>query len=278
MTSLPTAGPAPGNETPRPGTLELAGLSLGVRAQRARVAVPVAFGVALAHLALRLLPAPLPLIVDSVELVVLSVLVVVRPSSPFRTILSAWMLVLIVPIAQVIGRDGFPAPIAQLVGASAVALAAVFAVRGPWGLARHRFALSLDRTIAPQAALLAVAVLLAAIAVALGMRPAPLLAGAAGGDRLVAGLTAVVGGSAGEVLFRGVLLFAVLGLVRSVPISALGTALLAAAAGAVPGASLGMLVLSTLLGLAAGLVAARTSSVTGAIAAHALYFGLVAVA
>ena len=108
--------------------------------------------------------------------------------------------------------------------------------------------------------------------------PAPDVPGATGGGQLVLALTAAVGGGAEEILVRGALLFAVRGLVGTAPVAIVGTAVLAAFAGSAPGASLGVIAFSTLFGIAAGAAAARTSSVAGAVAAHALYSGLLILA
>ncbi len=260
----PAAGPpattVPADDSPRP-----------------RQALTLLLALAAAHLLVRSLPAPATLLVSSVELVALATFAVLRPSSSYRPLLSAWMVALIIPIANAMGHDGYEGLLARLVSAVAITTAAVFALRGPWGLGRATFALHPDRTLALHLGAMAAALVLAFAGIALGMRPTGAAVVGTGGIPPLVWLAAAVGGGAQEILVRGAVLFAALGLARSAPIAIAGTALLAGVAAAAPGAPLGAIVFAVILGLVTGAVAVRTSSVTGAVAAQALSAGTLAI-
>ncbi len=217
-------------------------------------------------------PAPALVIVCVAQLLAAMTFAMVRSASPYFAFASGWAIAMMIPISAAICRDVLPGSQALVASAACMALVGLMAIRLRPSVDLGPELSSPVSMRLPAALLIAVVggVLLATIGIVVGagstdVTPDP------GASRTLLAAVAALHGVTVEIVFRGLILWAIAPILGTRALGVAATALLGAAVGIGPGTSLGGLLLLIILGALMGLVMVRSRSVVGVSAGHAAF-------
>lgn len=219
------------------------------------------------------LPPPAYLAICLAELLVAVVFALWRPMSQYAGVASAWGVALTLPVAHITCADALPGLSAALASTASVALAAAMSTRGPWWSDAAATVTSARRPwwLVWVLGAVAAASLLAIVGAVAGARAAELPGQLPGPAQPLLTVVAMIHGAGAEVVLRGLLLSALIPLMRPRGLAVAASALLSAPVALVPGASIQTLALLVALGLLMGWLMVRSRSIIGPAAGHVAF-------